>query len=151
MKVRDVIRRIENDGWEFERQRGSHRVYRHPNKTGTVTIAGTPGKDVPVRYPGQHPAASRTERTEAMNEYAVVYEHGPTGWAAYCPDLPGLGVVGDTREEAEQLIRRASYCTSRACANTTSPCRSPHPLSARSRSPPRSQPRRSDSLARGRG
>jgi predicted RNA binding protein YcfA (HicA-like mRNA interferase family) len=24
MKVRDVIRRIENDGWEFKRQRGSH-------------------------------------------------------------------------------------------------------------------------------
>jgi len=22
-----------------------------------------------------------------------------------CPDLPGLGVVGDTREEAETLIR----------------------------------------------
>jgi predicted RNase H-like HicB family nuclease len=40
-----------------------------------------------------------------MSEYAVIFEHGPTGWGAYCPDLPGLGVVGDTREEAEQLIR----------------------------------------------
>ncbi len=40
-----------------------------------------------------------------MSEYAVIYEHGPTSWGAYCPDLPGLGVVGDTREEAEQLIR----------------------------------------------
>lgn len=25
----------------------------------------------------------------------------------YCPDLPGLGVVGDSREEVEQLIREA--------------------------------------------
>lgn len=40
-----------------------------------------------------------------MSEYAVIYEHGPTSWGAYCPDLPGLGVVGDTREQAEQLIR----------------------------------------------
>jgi len=39
MKVRDVIRRIESDGWRFARQRGSHRVYRHPHKPGTVTVA----------------------------------------------------------------------------------------------------------------
>lgn len=40
-----------------------------------------------------------------MTEYAVIYEHGPTSWGAYCPDLPGLGVVGETREEVERLIR----------------------------------------------
>jgi predicted RNase H-like HicB family nuclease len=40
-----------------------------------------------------------------MSEYTVIYEHGLTSWGAYCPDLPGLGVVGDTREEAERLIR----------------------------------------------
>jgi predicted RNase H-like HicB family nuclease len=42
-----------------------------------------------------------------MSEYAVIYEHGPTSWGAYCPDLPGLGVVGDTRDEVERLIREA--------------------------------------------
>ena len=26
---------------------------------------------------------------------------------AYCPDLPGVGVVGDTRDEVEQLVREA--------------------------------------------
>lgn len=40
-----------------------------------------------------------------MSEYAVIYEHGPTSWGAYCPDLPGLGVVGQTRAEVERLIR----------------------------------------------
>ena len=41
-----------------------------------------------------------------MREYTVIYERGPDGgWGAYAPDLPGLGVVGDTFEEAEQLIR----------------------------------------------
>jgi predicted RNA binding protein YcfA (HicA-like mRNA interferase family) len=46
VKVRDVIKLIEKDGWRFERQRGSHRVYRHPTKPGTVTIAGHRGQDM---------------------------------------------------------------------------------------------------------
>jgi predicted RNase H-like HicB family nuclease len=40
-----------------------------------------------------------------MSEYLVIYERSETGWGAYCPDLPGLGVVGATREEVERLIR----------------------------------------------
>ncbi len=41
-----------------------------------------------------------------MREYTVIHERGADGgWGAYAPDLPGLGVVGDTLEEAEQLIR----------------------------------------------
>lgn len=42
-----------------------------------------------------------------MTEYVVVIEQGPTSWGAYCPDVPGVGVVADTREEAEMLIREA--------------------------------------------
>jgi predicted RNase H-like HicB family nuclease len=42
-----------------------------------------------------------------MSEYLVVIEHEGDSWGAYCPDLPGLGVVGDTRQEVEQLIREA--------------------------------------------
>jgi predicted RNase H-like HicB family nuclease len=37
--------------------------------------------------------------------YAVVFEKTETGWSAYAPDLPGLGVVAITLEEAEQLMR----------------------------------------------
>jgi len=41
-----------------------------------------------------------------MREYLVIYEEAADGgWGAYVPDLPGLGVVGDTVAEAEQLIR----------------------------------------------
>jgi predicted RNase H-like HicB family nuclease len=42
-----------------------------------------------------------------VSEYVVIYEQGPTGWGAYCPDLPGLGVAGSTREEVERLIHEA--------------------------------------------
>jgi predicted RNA binding protein YcfA (HicA-like mRNA interferase family) len=48
MKYRDLIRRIEEDGWRLESQRGSHRQYGHATKPGKVTIAGKPGLDVPV-------------------------------------------------------------------------------------------------------
>jgi predicted RNA binding protein YcfA (HicA-like mRNA interferase family) len=46
MKVRDVIRTIENDGWRFRSQKGSHRQYVHPTKPGRVTVAGKPNDDV---------------------------------------------------------------------------------------------------------
>ena len=37
--------------------------------------------------------------------YAVIYEKSATGYGAYVPDLPGLGVLGETLEEAKKLIR----------------------------------------------
>jgi len=40
MKVRDVIKLIEHDGWYLTRQKGSHRQYKHNLKIGLVTIAG---------------------------------------------------------------------------------------------------------------
>ena len=41
-----------------------------------------------------------------MSEYVVIYERAKDGgWGAYVPDLPGLGVVGDTFEDAKVLIR----------------------------------------------
>ena len=40
-----------------------------------------------------------------MREFAVIFEKTHTGWSAYAPDLPGLGVAGSTYEATEQLIR----------------------------------------------
>jgi predicted RNA binding protein YcfA (HicA-like mRNA interferase family) len=48
MKVRDLIRQIEADGWFLVRTKGSHRQYHHASKRGTVTVAGHPGVDVPA-------------------------------------------------------------------------------------------------------
>jgi predicted RNA binding protein YcfA (HicA-like mRNA interferase family) len=46
MKIRDVIKLIEDDGWFLAATRGSHRQYKHISKVGRVTIAGHPGDDV---------------------------------------------------------------------------------------------------------
>lgn len=40
MKVREVIKLVEADGWRLIRIRGDHRQYRHPTKSGKVTIPG---------------------------------------------------------------------------------------------------------------
>ena len=47
MKVRDVLRRLADDGWYVEWIRGSHRQLKHPTKPGKVTVAGRPNVDVP--------------------------------------------------------------------------------------------------------
>jgi predicted RNA binding protein YcfA (HicA-like mRNA interferase family) len=46
VKVRDVIKRLEQEGWYLVAMRGSHRQYKHPDKPGRVTIAGKPGHDL---------------------------------------------------------------------------------------------------------
>ena len=40
MKVRDVVKLIEQDGWFMVRIKGSHRQYKHSTKPGLVTISG---------------------------------------------------------------------------------------------------------------
>ena len=46
VKVRDVVKMLEDDGWSVVRQRGSHRQFKHATKPGLVTVAGKPGDDV---------------------------------------------------------------------------------------------------------
>ena len=46
MKIRDVIKMIEADGWYLVATKGSHRQYKHSMKPGRVTIAGHPSHDL---------------------------------------------------------------------------------------------------------
>lgn len=47
VKLRAVIRVLEREGWRLDRQTGSHRQYRHPERPGTVTVAGKLSDEVP--------------------------------------------------------------------------------------------------------
>ena len=46
MKVRDALKLVKKDGWYLARTRGSHRQFKHDEKTGLVTIPGKPGDDL---------------------------------------------------------------------------------------------------------
>jgi predicted RNA binding protein YcfA (HicA-like mRNA interferase family) len=48
VKVRDLIKQLEKDGWYLARTKGSHRQFKHLAKHGTVTVAGKPNVEVPV-------------------------------------------------------------------------------------------------------
>ena len=41
-----MIKLIEEDGWYLARTRGSHRQFKHPIKSGLVTVAGKPSDDL---------------------------------------------------------------------------------------------------------
>ena len=47
MKVAELIRLLEHDGWRLVRTKGSHRQFKNPSKPGTVTVAGKPSLDIP--------------------------------------------------------------------------------------------------------
>jgi predicted RNA binding protein YcfA (HicA-like mRNA interferase family) len=40
MKVKEVIRLLESEGWRLARIKGSHRQFKHVQKSGTVTVSG---------------------------------------------------------------------------------------------------------------
>lgn len=46
MRVREVVRLIEADGWHLVATTGSHRQDRHPEKPGRITVAGHPADDL---------------------------------------------------------------------------------------------------------
>ncbi len=47
MKVRELIRVLESDGWYLDRWRGgSHRQYKHPTKPNVVSVSGKESADV---------------------------------------------------------------------------------------------------------
>jgi predicted RNA binding protein YcfA (HicA-like mRNA interferase family) len=52
LKIKEIIRLLEADGWRLNRTSGSHRHFTHPRKPGIVTVAG-------------HPSATLKHKTEA--------------------------------------------------------------------------------------
>lgn len=45
---RDIIRRLEREGWRLVRSKGSHRQFKHPTKQRRVTVPH-PKKDIPIK------------------------------------------------------------------------------------------------------
>ena len=48
MRFREIEKIVLNDGWELVDVKGSHHQYKHPTKSGKVTIPNHPG-DIPQR------------------------------------------------------------------------------------------------------
>jgi predicted RNA binding protein YcfA (HicA-like mRNA interferase family) len=48
MKVSDVLRLLQQDGWNLVAQKGSHRQLKHESKKGRVTVPGKPSDDLAI-------------------------------------------------------------------------------------------------------
>ena len=46
MKVSEVIRMLNDDGWYLVVTRGSDRQFKHPTKPGRVTVPGKPSDEL---------------------------------------------------------------------------------------------------------
>ena len=46
MKVSEVLRALQADGWKLVATRGSHRQFKHASKLGRVTVPGKPSDDL---------------------------------------------------------------------------------------------------------
>jgi predicted RNA binding protein YcfA (HicA-like mRNA interferase family) len=46
VKISDLIRLLEQDGWRLVSTKGSHKQFKHAIKTGRVTIAGKGSDDI---------------------------------------------------------------------------------------------------------
>ena len=46
MKVSEVLKLLQQDGWLVVATRGSHRQFKHAKKQGRVTVPGKPSDDL---------------------------------------------------------------------------------------------------------
>lgn len=60
MNSKQIIKKLEMDGWFLARVKGSHHQFRHPSKPGLVTVKHPDG-DIPK---------------------PTLYKHLPSGWLA---------------------------------------------------------------------
>lgn len=110
LKVREMIRLIEEDGWALAQVTGGHRQYKHPTKPGRVTVPGKLGRDFASGYGAFHPEAGGIGEATVSDprKYLIVIERADDGgYGAWAPDLPGCVALGDTIEECEQSMREA--------------------------------------------
>jgi predicted RNase H-like HicB family nuclease len=106
MKVREVIKLIEEDGWFLVATRGQSQAIQAFNegwsrnrRRKTIGRFGT--WDVE-----QHSEAGWAKRA-ALMRYAIVIEKADGNYSAYVPDLPGCVAAAPTVEAVEQEIRDA--------------------------------------------
>ena len=108
MKISEIVRLLEQDGWTLKRTTGSHRHFTHPTKPGLVTVRRQAQRYLEAQDRSEHPEAGRPTEGAAVRGYVVVFEgDDASGYSAYSPDLPGVVAAADTRAETEQLMREA--------------------------------------------
>jgi len=108
VKVSEIIRLIEADGWYLVVTRGSHRQYKHPDKPRAGHHSGQAERDFASSYRAEHPETSTVGTEAAVTKYVAIIERDEEGgYSAWVPDLPGVVAAASTYDECLDLIRQA--------------------------------------------
>jgi predicted RNase H-like HicB family nuclease/predicted RNA binding protein YcfA (HicA-like mRNA interferase family) len=109
LKVREVIRLQEKNGWRHVRRNGDNRVFRSADGRITVISGGTP-RGCPAWDIPRYLEANWNRGAEAMTRtYSLVIEGDSGSYSAYVPELPTILVTGtsidDLSSRAIEAIR----------------------------------------------
>ena len=105
MKVREVIRLLEQHRMGGDAIEGQPSALQTSHQAFVITVPGNAGKEL---APGTLNAILQKGRTEmSARRYPVVIEQTGTGYSAYSPDVSGCVAVGDTAEETRSNFQEA--------------------------------------------
>jgi len=108
LKVGDLIRPREKDGWRLVRNPGEPSTVQASEQARDCDLGWQDEPGCDAGYSELNTQASGPEAVRcATIRYMVVIERGETSWGAHVPDLPGCIAVGETRDEVLRLIREA--------------------------------------------
>src|SRR5271166_2533638 len=97
MKVREVIRLLEQNGWVEMRSKREPSPFQTSQGGVRRHSARQPGQRTGDRHAERYTQKGRSEIN--VRRYPVIIEQTATGYSAYSPDVPRCAAVGDTPEE----------------------------------------------------
>jgi predicted RNase H-like HicB family nuclease/predicted RNA binding protein YcfA (HicA-like mRNA interferase family) len=106
MRVREMIKfLVENKGWYLVRICGCHRQFKLRSKKSRLTINCRMDKEIGegALYHSINQCFD-AEEIISKDQYEITIEESSNCYSAYCLDLPGCVVVGDTVEETKELM-----------------------------------------------
>lgn len=106
MRVREMIKfLVENKGWYLVRVCGCHRQFKLRSKKSRLTINCR--MDMEIAEGALYHSINQcfdAKEIISKDQYEVTIEESSNCYSAYCSDLPGCVVVGDTVEETKELM-----------------------------------------------
>jgi len=108
VKVSEMIRRIETDGWVLKRTKGEPSAVSAPGQARDGNDRRQAERHVAPADRGEHPEAGRARAETVVTGYVIIIEGDETaGFSSYAPDLPGVVAAAATYEECVALMREA--------------------------------------------
>jgi len=109
MTSKDIIKRLEAEGWVLSHAKGSHFQFTQPQKPGRVTVPHPKKVYRSARYVIFTASLAGTGDPD-MRYPVVIHKDKASDYGVTVPDLPGCFSAGDTMEDALVNVVEAIEC-----------------------------------------